>query len=70
MLTDKDACILSESIIQMGQNLSMKTLAEGVELKAQVNLLKSQKCDIFQGYYYSKPLRKDDLKNFILNQTS
>ena len=54
-----------ESIVSMGQNLSMDTLAEGVETKEQVDMLRSFGCDIFQGYYFSKPLARDDLIHFL-----
>ena len=53
------------SIINMGKNLSMHTLAEGVETFEQVELLKRFGCDIFQGYYFAKPLAKDDILHFL-----
>ncbi|MEA2073179.1 MAG: EAL domain-containing protein [Campylobacterota bacterium] len=56
---------LIQSIINIGKNFGMKTLAEGVESLEQVEALKMAKCDIFQGYYYSKPLVKSDLVEFI-----
>ncbi|EQB40400.1 hypothetical protein M947_00965 [Sulfurimonas hongkongensis] len=65
ILYDESEKILVESIINIGKNFHMKTLAEGVECIEQVNELKRSKCDIFQGYYYSKPLSKEDLKKFL-----
>ena len=61
---DEDKAMV-ESIINMGKNLCMDTLAEGVETKAQVDMLRAFGCDIFQGYYFSKPLVKDDLIDFL-----
>jgi len=61
---DEDKAMV-ESIINMGKNLSMDTLAEGVEKKVQADMLRNFGCDIFQGYYFSKPLGKDDLMNFL-----
>jgi len=43
----------------------MKTLAEGVESDDQIQELKKLNCDIFQGYYYSKPLSKEYLAEFL-----
>ena len=43
----------------------MKTLAEGVESLEQVNELRNFSCDIFQGYYFSKPLSINDLEIYI-----
>lgn len=53
-----------KSIINMGKNLGLLVLAEGVEDKAQVDLLKEAGCDIFQGYYFSKPLALNELALF------
>lgn len=53
-----------KSIINMGKNLGLLVLAEGVEDKDQVKLLKDAGCDIFQGYYFSKPLALEELATF------
>ena len=65
MLYDESDKALVHSIINIGKNFNMKTLAEGVESKDQVRELKAAKCDIFQGYYYSKPLTKENLIEFL-----
>lgn len=44
-----------ETIIQLSHKLGISVVAEGVELKEQVDYLKGILCDIVQGYYYSKP---------------
>lgn len=44
------------SIIAMSKSLSMETVAEGVEKKEQVDMLKKFKCDYIQGYYFAKPM--------------
>jgi len=51
----------------MAHTLGMKTVAEGVETKEHVDMLCDMGCDILQGYYYSKPISKDEFFNFILN---
>jgi len=53
-----------KSIIGMGKNLGLLVLAEGVEDKRQVEILKEAGCDVFQGYYFSKPLSLKDLAVF------
>lgn len=45
-----------ESIISLAHELRMKVITEGVEYEQQVKSLRDLGCDIFQGYYYSKPL--------------
>lgn len=49
------------AIIAIARALSMKTIAEGVETKEQLDFLKEKGCEAFQGYYYSKPLPADEL---------
>jgi EAL domain-containing protein (putative c-di-GMP-specific phosphodiesterase class I)/PleD family two-component response regulator len=43
-------------IVRMAQDLGLTTVAEGVETRADIELLKSFNCPIVQGYYYSRPL--------------
>ena len=49
------------AIIVMAHALGMKTIAEGVETKEQLDFLKQQGCDEYQGFYCSKPLPPDKL---------
>jgi EAL domain-containing protein (putative c-di-GMP-specific phosphodiesterase class I) len=65
ILYDENEKALVQSIINIGKNFNMKTLAEGVESNDQVKELKALNCDIFQGYYYSKPLSKENLIEFL-----
>lgn len=53
---NKRAQIIIETIIEMCKKLRIKTVAEGIETKEQVNFLKKVGCDIIQGYYFSKPI--------------
>ena len=45
-----------ESIITLSKNLGLSVVAEGVETEQQFKLLKEMKCDLLQGYLFSKPL--------------
>lgn len=56
----KRADIILEHIINMAQKLDMVVIAEGVESKDQLELLTGMGCDLFQGYYFSKPVAIDD----------
>ena len=56
--------IIISSTVRMAKNLGLKTLAEGVETKEQMEFLKSIGCEKVQGYYYGKPQPlKDTLKH-------
>jgi diguanylate cyclase (GGDEF)-like protein len=60
----KDAFI-AEAIIQLAHSLEIRVVAEGVEYEDQLRLLKSQQCDIVQGYIYSIPLHPGELLDNI-----
>ncbi|MBR1861600.1 MAG: EAL domain-containing protein [Lachnospiraceae bacterium] len=47
--------VVSEAI-KLAKSLNMRTVAEGVEVKEQVDFLASQGCDMIQGYFYAKPM--------------
>ncbi len=48
--------LIMKNIICMCKDLNIKTIAEGIETEEQENILKNMKCDVGQGYLYSKPL--------------
>ena len=50
-----------QAIIMMTKGLKVKVLAEGVETKNQLDILKELNCDYVQGYYISKPVPKEEL---------
>jgi len=45
-----------ETVIKLSKQLNMEIIAEGVETKEQVDFLTGLGCDIFQGYYFDKPI--------------
>jgi len=53
---DEKDRILIKHIIDISHNFGYVVVAEGVEQKEQVDILNSMNCDIFQGYYFSKPM--------------
>jgi diguanylate cyclase (GGDEF)-like protein/PAS domain S-box-containing protein len=53
------------AIIDMAHTLGMKVIAEGVETRAQLDFLLAHDCDEMQGYYFSKPLPHDELKELL-----
>lgn len=62
-LQDKQAIV--DTIILMAHRLHIKVVAEGVETKDQVKLLKDMGCDIIQGYYFSRPISSPELLDFL-----
>ncbi|NLF35967.1 MAG: EAL domain-containing protein, partial [Clostridiaceae bacterium] len=52
-------------VITLAKTLGMKVIAEGVETKQELILLRDLKCDAIQGYLYSKPLSTADFILFV-----
>lgn len=45
-----------ENIVHLAKSLGIKVVTEGVEKKEQIDFLTKAGCDIYQGFYYSKPI--------------
>lgn len=52
-------------IVLISKYLEVKIIVEGVETIEQLNFVRNLKCDIIQGYYYSKPLVKEEFENYL-----
>jgi EAL domain-containing protein (putative c-di-GMP-specific phosphodiesterase class I) len=61
-LGQDDGCIaIVSAIISLAHLLKLKVIAEGVETEEQAEILKRLKCDLMQGYLFSKPLPFEEL---------
>lgn len=52
-------------IMFLANRLGVKTIIEGVETQEQTKFIREIKCDMIQGYYYSKPIPKEDFENYF-----
>ena len=66
--TSKKNVRLVELILGIAKNMKVPVIAEGVETKGQLDILKKLGCQIIQGYYFSKPLPFDEFEEKILNK--
>lgn len=66
-IADKQQASLVKSIIDISKNLNLTTVAEGIETQEQRDFLENLECDLFQGYFFSKPLIRDDFEGFVRN---
>ena len=57
--------IILENSVNMIRQMKKKILVEGVETEAQLNRLRELKVDYLQGYYFSKPVPKDEFIRLI-----
>ncbi|HEY8805198.1 MAG TPA: EAL domain-containing protein, partial [Clostridium sp.] len=55
-----------DGIVQLAQKIDLVVIAEGAEIKEQINLLKKMGCNQIQGYYFSKPLPASDIEEMFL----
>lgn len=51
-----DDAVIVRSAIEIGHNMGLSVIAEGVEQPASLEILRSLKCDMVQGYLFSKPV--------------
>ena len=65
MLIDNSARVTVQKVIEIGHELGMKVVAEGVETKEHLQWLQRYHCDIAQGYYFSKPIPLVELQQWI-----
>ena len=60
-----DDIAITRAVIAMAHSLQMNVIAEGVELKEQLEVLRQEGCDEFQGYLCRPPLTEDELVRFV-----
>ena len=65
MNKDEKSLKLVELVIDISDFLDVPVIAEGVEEKAQVDILREMGCEIIQGYYFSKPVPSGEFEVFI-----
>ena len=64
-MSEGKGLVALEHTVKMIKELRLEIIAEGVETKEQSECLKELGCDYLQGYYYAKPMPKEDFIAFI-----
>jgi diguanylate cyclase (GGDEF)-like protein/PAS domain S-box-containing protein len=65
----RDDMEITATIIAMAHTLRLQVLAEGVETRAQLEFLRSQGCDAYQGYFFSAALPAADFERLLTSTT-
>ena len=65
ILTNDDDAEIVMAIINLAHALKLRVVAEGIETKAQLELLRGLGCDEIQGYFVSKPALPDQVKTYF-----
>lgn len=61
---DKDLRLV-QLVLDIARYLGVPVVAEGVETEGQIRLLQKEKCDLVQGFYFSRPLPPDQFEKLI-----
>ncbi len=65
---DSKTGAITESIIYMAHRIGLKVVAEGVEKLEHLEILNKLKCDLAQGYLFSRPIPKPNFEELYLNK--
>ncbi len=65
LLEDATHAAIVRSIIDLGHNLGLRVVAEGIETTAVLHALQDFGCDIAQGFRLARPMLPDDLPRFL-----
>ena len=57
--------VIVDYVIKLTHQLNFKIVAEGIEKKEHLEFLKLNSCDYGQGYYFSKPIRKEEIEKLL-----
>jgi len=59
---------LAQAVITLGSTLSVRTIAEGIELPQQLQRLRELGCDLGQGFHFSRPVPADQLETLLFGE--
>jgi predicted signal transduction protein with EAL and GGDEF domain len=65
MEIDRDNAVIVRSIVDLGHNLGLNVVAEGVETSDSNEMLKTFHCDEAQGFYYGRPIPAYAITDFL-----
>ncbi len=66
--SDGDDAVIVRSTIQLGHNMGLKVVAEGVESEQVLAQLRSYGCDQAQGFLISRPVHATQLRDWLRQQ--
>ena len=65
--TDKSRLLVLKNIIQLAQDLDMGLVVEGVETELHAEMLRGYKCELYQGWLFSKAIPADKATEILIN---
>ena len=67
---DTGSATITRTIVSMAQNLNLKTIAEGVETREQLEFLTAAGCNEAQGFLLGKPVSSEEFPELFSNPAS
>jgi EAL domain-containing protein (putative c-di-GMP-specific phosphodiesterase class I) len=68
--TDHGDLEIVSTIITLARSLNLTAIAEGVETAEQLQALQTLGCEQSQGYFFSRPLSIEKLREWLINEHS
>jgi EAL domain-containing protein (putative c-di-GMP-specific phosphodiesterase class I)/GGDEF domain-containing protein len=68
IVSNQNTRSLVQAIIELAHNMGFKVVAEGIENEDILNVLLKMDCDYGQGYYYEKPMTKENPITWLSNR--
>ena len=60
--------IMFRNVVTLARQLGLECIAEGVETKRQIEVLRENNCELAQGYFFDKPLPVNEFENRLMNK--
>ena len=65
VLSDSNDAAIARTVVALGQSLGLNVIAEGVETAEQRAFLADSGCNVYQGYFFSRPLPLKEFSRFL-----
>ena len=66
-IPDGDDGTIASSIIALASALDLKIVAEGVETQEQLDFLRRHDCDLYQGFFHSRPVKASEVTRYLVS---
>jgi len=63
--TSRESQAICQALIELAKGLDIAVLAEGVEVEADLKRMQMLGCELFQGYYFSRPMPADKFATWV-----
>jgi len=65
---DEGGAVIVRTIVALAHSLGLSVIAEGIETPAQLQVLRAQRCRLFQGYLFARPMPQAQFSQWLQQQ--